>query len=677
MSSPERLGRSRHVVAGFVAITGVLILLLGWLSWRFIALEKDLETQRIQERLELATDSTVSALAAGIVETERWLRSLLGASEGELSVAGQVQNEALPSDSLIVFLTAQTLTAHPRSHLLYYPFPDPAQDGVPDELFAAVDGLEFREKDYVGAAAMLRDLSRSEDSAVRVAALLRLARVLRKAGDSKAALAVYEDLELLEGARVEDLPAGLLARYNRCELLAELGRPDELQADATGLLNALGSGRWHLTAPVYRFYSEQVSGWLGAHDRGIAEVADLEALAAAVEEIWRRRDQNGTAASVAGVQNRWILWAQERPFVILEASDDTTRALLIAGPRFAEQHWLAAWLPFGERQGVEIGFIDVASGRRLYGATRRDAGAADETRLGVARTPAETGLPWSVHVTSSDPATERASMAMRRNLLLLGLALVISILFTSVYFIGRAVNREFEVARVQSDFVAAVSHEFRSPLTSMRHLIELLATDRVPDEPSRERFYEVLGRETKRLQRLVEQLLDFRRMDEGAMELTMQPVDASELVEKVAAEFRDEMSALGYTLEVAINGLRPVLRGDQDALARALWNLLENAVRYSSDCNTVWLEVAEAEDGRLAIKVRDRGVGIAEEEQAAIFKKFVRGSSSQNLGARGTGLGLAMVVEIVRAHGGEVRLESEVGRGSMFTIMLPLEKAPQ
>jgi len=689
MHPSGRLGHARRLVIGFVAIAGGLTIALGLLSWRFIALEEDLDEQRILQRLETANDSAVSTLSAGIAESERWLQGLLVADDRTRDALIAQAPHPLPPDSIVLVLTEGGLEAYPRSQLIYYPLAVGAdQEGhAPprarsvDSRFAEVDALEYREKDFAAAAARLGEMAESEDETIRAAALLRLGRVLRRLGDNESALAVYEDLGGLENAWVEDLPAPLWARVNRCEVLEELGRTAELQAAAGDFLTELRSGRWPLTAGTYRFYAAKATSWVamdhaeasGAADSAALAAADREAMAAAVEEIWQARGANGASTDVRA---RSMLWAQERPFVILAATDNTTRVLLVAGPRFVAQRWAAAWEPAGERQGVKLELVDVASGRTMYATRPNEAGSVTgprADRLLVPRTPAETGLPWSVHVTSSDQATEIAGMARQRDLLFVGLALVTCILLTSVYFISRAVNREFEVARVQSDFVAAVSHEFRSPLTSMRHMIELLGSDRVPDDATRSQFYGVLGREANRLQRLIEQLLDFRRLDEGAVEFDMEAIDATAFVEGVAAAFRDDASAHGAALEVSTNGSLPGIHGDHDALARALWNLLENAVRYSPDCATVWLGVATVDD-HLAITVRDRGIGIPRQEQATIFRKFVRGSGGQRLGARGTGLGLAMVDEIVRAHAGEVLLDSKVGEGSTFTIMLPLEE---
>jgi signal transduction histidine kinase len=233
------------------------------------------------------------------------------------------------------------------------------------------------------------------------------------------------------------------------------------------------------------------------------------------------------------------------------------------------------------------------------------------------------------------------------------------------------VSRELEVARVQSDFVAAVSHEFRTPLATMRQVSELLADGRVATDEHRRNYYEALRAESERLSRLVEDLLDFGRMDAGAREYRFQSVEPGALVRAVAGEFATTVRAEGYRIEIAAAPSLPDVRGDREALGRALWNLLDNAVKYSLDSRTVWVEAAR-EGHRVAIRVRDAGVGISDEDQRRIFRKFVRTSGAKAAGIRGTGLGLAMVQHIVSAHGGEVHVASQPGAGSAFAILLPV-----
>jgi signal transduction histidine kinase len=158
-------------------------------------------------------------------------------------------------------------------------------------------------------------------------------------------------------------------------------------------------------------------------------------------------------------------------------------------------------------------------------------------------------------------------------------------------------------------------------------------------------------------------------MEAGSKPYRMQKLDASELVRSVVEEFRLEPAAAGYTIELGLNGAAPVIDADPDALSHAIRNLLDNAVKYSPECRTVRVEVGE-EGGRVAIHVRDKGIGIPSSEQKHIFQKFVRGAVAKTSGIKGTGVGLAMVEHIVRAHGGDIHVDSEPGKGSTFTLLL-------
>jgi signal transduction histidine kinase len=248
---------------------------------------------------------------------------------------------------------------------------------------------------------------------------------------------------------------------------------------------------------------------------------------------------------------------------------------------------------------------------------------------------------------------------------------MLMLVLASAYAIHRGISQELQVARLQSDFVAAVSHEFRSPLTTLRTLTELLAHNRIVDESRRQQSYLFLERETHRLHRLVEDLLDFGRMESGRKQYRVQPHDAFQLVRAAVADFTEEAAASGFHIETSLSSEPATVQADEEALRRALRNLLENAVKYSPECRTVWVKGAVS-DHQVAISVRDRGMGIDSREQSEVFQKFVRGDAAKKAGIKGTGIGLSMVRQIVDALGGEIRLESAVGAGSTFTILLPL-----
>jgi signal transduction histidine kinase len=228
--------------------------------------------------------------------------------------------------------------------------------------------------------------------------------------------------------------------------------------------------------------------------------------------------------------------------------------------------------------------------------------------------------------------------------------------------------------RVQSDFVSAVSHEFRTPLTSVRQLSELLAHGRVPTEERRHLYYKTLLRESARLERLVEGLLNFGRMEAGGRQYHFEELDATRLVHQVVAEFSPQLEAQGRRIELSGAADPLKIDADPEAISVALRNLVDNAIKYSPDHPTVWIDWGLS-NHYVAIRVRDQGPGIPESERRKIFRRFVRGSAAASTNAKGSGVGLAMVRHIVAAHGGEITVASEAGQGSVFTMLLPEVKA--
>ncbi len=160
-------------------------------------------------------------------------------------------------------------------------------------------------------------------------------------------------------------------------------------------------------------------------------------------------------------------------------------------------------------------------------------------------------------------------------------------------------------------------------------------------------------------------------MEAGARPYRLEPLDAGDLTRKVVEDFRQEAAYGGFEIEFVTPDSAATIRGDGEALTQALWNLLDNAVKYSGDSR--WVRVETACGSTIRIMVRDRGLGIPAPEQRKILRKFTRGTNAEANGIKGTGIGLAMVRHIVDAHGGTLLVESAPGKGSAFTIELPKE----
>ncbi|MDP3775176.1 MAG: HAMP domain-containing sensor histidine kinase [Gemmatimonadales bacterium] len=665
MALRDWLQPPRRLVVLFLLIALIVVTAMGGLAWRFLDQDRALERQRTQDRLERTADVITAALGRGAAEAREALTRLSSVARTELRTAAARWAGTLKADALVVILTADGVEGFPSGRLLYRPVPVPSRE-APAATYAVGEGLEFRQRDLVGAAAAFRALAASRDSAVRAGALLRLARVERKAGQLPRALESYARLTSLGTVPVGRLPAALVARHARLAILRETGRAAEAEREAATVADDLRAGTWPLTRAVYRYYAEELAGYalppLDAASR--ARLERSEAIANAVGELWARWNSADEERRQDG--SEVVTW-RGHPVLLLWRGTATRGVALVAGPDQVERGWLAEPRPTLAREQVTFVLAD-ASGNGLIGSIPAEAGPQ------VTRTAAETRLPWTLRVASGNRAADLAQYAERRRLVTLGLAALTLLVVVGLYAAIRGVSRELEVARLQSEFVAAVSHELRTPLTALRQFTELLVSDRVRPEEQRRRYYGVMQREADRLQRLVEGLLDFGRMEAGALEFHRTSIAVPDWVRDLVQEFRQAVAEDGWSIELADHLPGPTrIRADAEAVGRALWNLLDNAVKYSPDHRTVWVEVRR-EGGQLVIAVRDRGIGISAAERATIFDKFVRGASAGQVGAKGTGIGLAMVRHIVDAHHGTVTVESEPGTGSTFTLRLPVEE---
>jgi signal transduction histidine kinase len=233
------------------------------------------------------------------------------------------------------------------------------------------------------------------------------------------------------------------------------------------------------------------------------------------------------------------------------------------------------------------------------------------------------------------------------------------------------VRRELHLSRLKSDFVANVSHELKTPLALIRLFAETLELGRVPTEDKARQYYRVINKESQRLTQLINNILDFSRIEAGRKEYHFAPTDIGRIVSEVVDSYRFQIEQQGFALEVQVADDLPEVDADKEALGQALLNLVNNAIKYSRDEKYLRLDVRR-DGGRVLLSVTDRGIGVAKGEQKKIFEKFYRAENSLVHETKGSGLGLALVQHIMQAHGGTVEVESAPGKGSTFTLVLPI-----
>jgi signal transduction histidine kinase len=256
-----------------------------------------------------------------------------------------------------------------------------------------------------------------------------------------------------------------------------------------------------------------------------------------------------------------------------------------------------------------------------------------------------------------------------QSLLILGVLSVLMI--GGLVLTYRSVNKQVALARLKSDFVSNVSHELRTPLALIRLYAETLELGRITKDEKKHEYYSIIRKESERLTALINNILDFSRIEAGAKEYDFRETDIAELVRNTLDSYRFQIEQQGFALEEQIDSGIPRVRVDREAIARALVNLVNNALKYSD--NEKFLGVKLYRDNAvLKLEVSDRGIGIERHEQTRIFEKFYRTCDPLVHNTKGSGLGLSLVRHITHAHGGQVEVESTPGRGSKFTMSLPL-----
>jgi signal transduction histidine kinase len=235
----------------------------------------------------------------------------------------------------------------------------------------------------------------------------------------------------------------------------------------------------------------------------------------------------------------------------------------------------------------------------------------------------------------------------------------------------RNVSKEIALARVKSDFVSNVSHELRTPLALIRLYAETLEMGRVKSPDKYQEYYQIIRKESERLTSLINNILDFSRIEAGRKEYEFRDTDLRELVANTMEAYRYQIEQQGFTLEENIDPV-PALKVDREAMARSLVNLVNNALKYSQDQKYVGVNLYR-DNGSVKLEVVDHGIGIPPQEQEKIFEKFYRVGDPLVHNTKGSGLGLSLVHHIVQAHGGDVHVESVPGRGSKFTISIPVQ----
>ena len=519
---------------------------------------------------------------------------------------------------------------------------------------------EFAKKDFIRAAGLYRQLMESaQESLQRGYARLLLARALAKSGRNKEALSHYR--------RILDLPSSVTDEY---------GIP--LSLYAAGLL--LDEEDAHGEILEYIRTELGAKRWLSPSESYMLQEVVEKVVKTAPEE-----STQDTAKDYQRMINDHILKLEQA----LELQGDFQKIAFASrqgnqGKRdepiwisYGEIPWLASLAP--PLAGSQP-LLFVVHAQDILASLRQDSGFSEtfpgefhlvtgERSEGESLGPNFRGL--KIAFAESEETAFSSQWSFQRSFYLLALLLVLSVTLFGAYLLWRDVRRDVRMAEMRSQFVSSVSHELKTPLTAIRMFAETLRLGRSRNLKTQAEYLDTIVSESQRLTRLLNNVLDFSKIEQGKRIYKPELTSLSEIIQASARAMKYPLSQQGFELNVHAEEGLPDVRVDKDALEQAILNLLNNAMKYSGESREIDLRLQRKDDQAL-IQVIDRGVGIDPREQTRIFEKFYRVPMPENERIVGTGLGLTLVSHIVKAHGGSIEVESEPGKGSTFSIYLPL-----
>ena len=558
--------------------------------------------------------------------------------------------------------------------------------------------LEFVDRNFRAAAALYRELSTlASGRNLQAEMLTGQARCLQKAEVYNEALRVYARIEneypnCLTPSR---LPLGLLARIQTVECYERLGDSERAAKSALDAYRELLKKPSALNEDQFKTYISLVgeaieillTGEKGTQvsDEFRKEFADLKKLQSDrikeweavgrlrkefIPELTRRLAQSEAFSPDPYRLSRNV---EGRDFLLLAAwiPDQTTGGTAgMFGVQLNSDHLLEGVLPeaLGNVQlndGAEVVLADLA-GRALSGKKNAPAALPLVTEYFEDNFP-----PWKIELFEAS-AKGLEILDIRRNFYFWTILTLIVVLAFGAFLIARTIAHEMDVLKIKSDFVSSVSHEFKTPLTSIKALMERLVDGKVRDPGKMDQYFSIIAQDTDKLTRLVNNLLDFSKIEEGKKEYVFSDMDIVRIATEQVERFKKEQVLEGPDIRLEIAGEIPSLRVDADALSRALANLLSNAVKFTPPGKAIRVGI-ESDGESVVLAVEDEGIGIHPDEVGKVFEKFFQGRNALDQSVRGTGLGLTLVKHIVEAHGGRILVESRLGLGSKFSMVFPIK----
>lgn len=693
----------KRIILYFLLAIILPVLLVGYLGYNTLATRREAVKNVLSSNLWISAEAALRSIEDALLELEkvalkperfsrlvqvRDTANLLSSSALDL---GDIRGRLFLLDSKYRILVPPT--ASEDTSLI--PWPESLSDGGFSNTLARAESLEFAEKNYVLAEDFYRKsvylAPASRKKAIALEGLGRCLVSLKKYG------AAYDVYSRLATDHEQDLnkaghPSGITALFRMSGIDRQRGNEMSGYQILLRLYQKIRGGAWPLSAASYDFFTSEIES---VFDR-IASGNSFPDIQSAYKALRASPSPYLEALLFAGfLRGEAIPKIKEKNAFSRPAPGQSSRVPVGSGSTFG----LVSYSLLPEFQGKESfygGFywdhaflkdsvlpamlkeVGASSGLRLQmiSEDRRDINsgetlpAADTAvMLSFSKLP----FPWKL--AASQPALKNLERAVRRENALYGLLLAVIVLLMAVgaSLIVRDISRERETMNHKTEFVNNISHEFKTPLTLIRLYSETLERREDMSREQKREAYEIITKESERLTHMINNVLDFSRIDMGKKEFHFKKGDLAAVVRDALNSYRYHLEKKGFAIHEDIASDLPEMEFDEEAIISVLVNLLSNAMKFSLTQKEISVRLF-ARNTAAVLQVEDKGIGVPANETKRIFERFYRVKNEAVAEAKGSGLGLPLIKYIAEAHGGKVEVQSEPGYGSTFSVFVPIER---
>jgi signal transduction histidine kinase len=701
------LRKQRKLIIIFFLTIFIPALLLGIFGIRAIRNERFRLAKQVENENRRATDFLKTQINSRLIELESGLQKLAQypsfSEKNHQAIKGLLSNQ-LADNNLIEQIFIIYKSEEPQfplfepSYVETVSFSPILLDGPQREKLKRAEEYEFKQKKYRGSILLYQELFNLLKEKNHQAQMLNnIARCLTKLKSYRQAINNYSKIsnDYPESTTSSRLPLALIAGLQIVDCYQKLGDATNSLKSSLNLYRDILQKPWSLNEDQFKIYSslaeETITRIFSENPKDFPleeykkEFEHLKIMHQSRIDQWqiindikqdiipelRRRLSQAKGYSPSPIRHSKAI--EDRNFLISavmipDESGKNSSGLL--GLKIKNEYLkddvlseIIENIQFGENTNLVISNL---SGQVLLGNKDQAAPPPAITEFFEDNFP-----PWRIELFASKTGG-LGLIELKNSYYFWTILTLIIVLIFGAFLIVRTISHEVEVLKIKSDFVSSVSHEFKTPLTSIKALAERLKEGKVKDQSKAEQYFLVISQDTEKLTRLVKNILDFSKIEEGKKEYEFVETDVAQFIAQQIENFRKIEIQKGVKIHAQIPKDIPHLFVDRDALSQAIINLLDNASKFSADKKEIYVNV-KSDTENVIIEVKDQGIGIPQDEINKIFDKFYQGKSTLRHSVTGTGLGLTLVRHIVEAHGGRISVESKVGQGSTFSLIFSIK----